>query len=272
MQPSPPDAQNQIPQNNPAPMQANPAPVNYESTATAPYPHYPQNMQPQFAQAPQPVAGAPQITGGHGGEKVIQPIHDINEEQQQSEIQRQMAELLGEAVEPNSLQAAEQNNATNSAQAIAQMQPTPPAAPYAPLPPAAAPTAYNQPQPGAYPQQAYYQQPDPQAAAAMQMQALQAEEMRKAQYAQAVAAQQMAAQQAQVQAQARAQAQAQYQQQMSSYSQISPADAQKVANSIVTPPIPMPPTPTTMPPSATPPAQSIGQEVVPPLDTQQNNG
>lgn len=271
MQPSSPDAQNQMPQTNPTPMQANPAPVNYEVSAAAPYTQttyaYPPNAQAQFTQAPQAVAGAPQTTGGHGGEKVIQPIHDINEEQQQSEIQRQMAELLGEAVEPNSPQMAGQGYAASAAQATAQMQPAQ-AVSYTPLPHIEAPTAYNQARPNTYPQQAYYQQPNPQAAAAMQMQALQAEEMRRAQYAQAAAAQQMAAQQAQAQAQA----QAQYQQQMSGYSQISQADAQKVASSIVTPPIPMPPTPTTMPPSATPPAQSAGQEMTPPLDAQNNNG
>jgi hypothetical protein len=258
MQPSSPNTPYQVPQNNPLPAaQPGLAPVNFVAPTAAPYQQanyaYPQNMPVQYVQAaPQPAASNVQQQSGGHSEKVIQPIHDINAEQRQNELQIKMAELLGEPVEPAAKPTSTQGYTAETMQA--QSAPT---MSYTPLPHIQAPAQnYAQGQPSPYQQQAYYQQVDPQVAAAMQMQALRAEEMRRMQYAQATAAQQAASQQAQ--------AQALYQQQMLNSARISPMAAQKVANSIVTPPIPMPPTPAANPQS--------GQENPAAPSVQQNNG
>ena len=259
MQPSPSDAPLPMPQNGTAPMQPAPMPANFampyqQAAYTYPqaaqaYPAMPvaapgmpvaapgmpmapygQNLQPATARVTS-MRSEDEIreaSGGHN-KKVIQPLHDIDFERQRTEMQRKMAELLGEPVE-NIVKPDEHANQeampTHMSMTAIEKKPAP-AMPYSPLPHITAPTQYPQGQPNPYAQQqaAYRQNIDPQIAASMQLQALRAEEMRRAQFAQAAGARQLASQQAQ----------AQYQQQMRNYASINPLMAQRVANAVATP-------------------------------------
>ncbi|MBR3377719.1 response regulator [Candidatus Saccharibacteria bacterium] len=66
----------------------NPAPAAQPAAVPTP-------IAPQAAGVPAPSAPAPAATAERGGERVIEPLHDTNSEEEREEMSRKMDELLG---------------------------------------------------------------------------------------------------------------------------------------------------------------------------------
>ena len=80
----------------PAAPQAPQAPnANFNPAPAAQPAAVPTPVAPQAAGVPAPSAPAPAATAERGGERVIEPLHDTNSEEEREEMSRKMDELLG---------------------------------------------------------------------------------------------------------------------------------------------------------------------------------